>query len=69
LFKILLASPSFHSSSLDGLAKGPKNLFPVIPAEAGIQRCQSSEILWTPVFTGETAFYQAVFSSIPAGAV
>ena len=36
----------------------------VIPAKAGIQSFKDLEILWTPVFTGETTFYETFKNGI-----
>ena len=41
----------------DGLVKSLKRRFSVIPAQAGIQYFHVVRILWIPVFTGMTTFY------------
>jgi hypothetical protein len=47
-------------SHLDGLAKSLRRVFSVIPAEAGIQSSKAFRILWIPVFTGMTTFYEFI---------
>ena len=37
--------------------------FFVIPAKAGIQYFHIVRILWTPVFTGLTAFYDSIINA------
>jgi hypothetical protein len=51
----------FHRlSTFDGLVKSLKRLFYVIPAQAGIQSFQTVRILWIPVSTGMTTFYDVI---------
>jgi hypothetical protein len=47
-------------SFIDELVKSLKKLFSVIPAQAGIQYFQVVRILWIPVFTGMTTFYETI---------
>jgi hypothetical protein len=49
----------------DVLVKNLKMRIPVIPAKAGIQSRSERDykylrILWTPVFTGVTTFYEII---------
>ena len=44
----------------DGLVKSLKRLLSVIPAQAGIQYFHAVRILWIPVFTGMTTFYDFI---------
>jgi hypothetical protein len=44
----------------DGLVKNLKNPSSVIPAQAGIQYFKVVRILWIPVFTGMTTFYDSI---------
>jgi len=44
----------------DGLVKSLKSPSSVIPAQAGIQYFQVVIILWIPVFTGMTIFYDSI---------
>ena len=44
----------------DGLVKSLKVRFFVIPAQAGIQCFQVVRIIWIPVFTGMTTFYDSI---------
>ena len=45
---------------IDGLVKSLKRPFSVIPAQAGIQYFHVVRILWIPVFTGMTTFYDSI---------
>jgi len=47
-------------SKIDGLVKSLKVRFFVIPAQAGIQCFQVVRIIWIPVFTGMTTFYDSI---------
>jgi hypothetical protein len=44
----------------DGFVKNPERRFSVIPAQAGIQYFHVVRILWIPVFTGMTTFYESI---------
>ena len=44
----------------DGLVKSLRSLLSVIPAQAGIQYFHLVRILWIPVFTGMTTFYESI---------
>jgi len=57
-------NPLFHYSIIDGLVKSLKRLFSVIPAQAGIQYFYVVRILWIPVFTGMTTFYDSIIIPI-----
>jgi hypothetical protein len=46
--------------TFDGFVKSRKRVMIVIPAKAGIQCFNWLRILWTPVFTGETTFYDFI---------
>jgi hypothetical protein len=46
--------------NIDGLVKSLKSPSSVIPAQAGIQYFQVVRILWIPVFTGMTTFYDSI---------
>src|SRR4030042_5342069 len=48
----------------DGLVKSLKSLLSVIPAQAGIQYFHIVRILWIPVFTGMTTFYESIIYSL-----
>ena len=48
----------------DGLVKSLKRLFSVIPTQAGIQYFHLVRILWIPVFTGMTTFYDSIKNGI-----
>jgi hypothetical protein len=50
----------YFKARIDDLVKSLKRLFSVIPAQAGIQSFQVFRILWIPVFTGMTTFYDAI---------
>ena len=50
----------FQKSILDGLAKSVKRRISVIPVKAGIQLFKYLKILWTPVSTGVTTFYEFI---------
>ena len=52
--------PLFHHSNIDGIVKSLKSPQSVIPAQAGIQYFQVVRILWIPVFTGMTTFYETI---------
>ena len=45
---------------IDGLVKSLKVRFFVIPVQAGIQCFQVVRIIWIPVFTGMTTFYDSI---------
>jgi hypothetical protein len=45
---------------LKGFVKSLKSPLSVIPAQAGIQYFQVVRILWIPVFTGMTTFYDPI---------
>jgi len=45
---------------LDGLLKGRKYPFYVIPAKAGIQYFRALADIWIPAFAGMTTFYEIV---------
>ena len=47
-------------SKFDGLVKSLKRPLSVIPAQAGIQYFHVVRILWIPVFTGMTTFYDSI---------
>ena len=59
---------NFGNLNFDGIVKSQKVRFPVIPANPGSGPGQAPEssyfkhlkILWTPVFTGVTTFYEIV---------
>jgi len=59
-----MKSNYFGFTNIDGLVKSIKRLFFVIPAQAGIQSFQVVRILWIPVFTGMTTFFD--FPNIPS---
>ena len=48
----------------DGLVKSLKRPLSVIPAQAGIQYFHVVRILWIPVFTGMTTFYDSINDGI-----
>ena len=50
--------------NIDGLVKSLKRPFSVIPAQAGIQSFHVVRILWIPVFTGMTTFYEFIIYGI-----
>jgi hypothetical protein len=57
---------SFVPTIFDGLLKGWKGGSSVIPAQAGIQYFHAVRILWIPVFTGMTTFYDPIiFKLLP----
>ena len=45
---------------IDGLVKSLKKPLSVIPAQAGIKYFHVVRILWIPVFTGMTTFYDSI---------
>jgi hypothetical protein len=45
---------------VDGLAKSPKYVSSVIPAEAGIQCPHTLENSWTPFFNGVTDLHEII---------
>jgi hypothetical protein len=45
-------------AKFDGFVESPKLPISVIPAKAGIQHFQMVIIIWTPVFTEVTTFYE-----------
>ena len=51
--------------SYDGLVKSLKRPLSVIPAQAGIQYFRVVRILWIPVFTGITTFYDSINIGMP----
>ena len=53
-----------NSDINDGLVKSLKVRFFVIPAQAGIQCFQVVRIIWIPVFTGMTTFYDSIINEI-----
>ncbi|MDI6764646.1 MAG: hypothetical protein QME83_16705, partial [Thermodesulfobacteriota bacterium] len=48
------------SARIDGFVKSLKSPLSVIPAQAGIQYFQVVRIIWIPVFTGMTTFYDSI---------
>jgi hypothetical protein len=56
------AVPRLYQIFIDDLVKSLKRRISVIPAKAGIQLSQiPKKILWTPVSTGVTTFYENIF--------
>gem|GEM_PF-3973427 len=51
---------SGNKSLVDGLVKSLKRRFSVIPVQTGIQYFRVVRILWIPVFTGMTTFYEFI---------
>jgi hypothetical protein len=46
--------------TIGGFVKSLKSPLSVIPAQAGIQYFQVVRVLWIPVFTGMTTFYDSI---------
>ena len=46
---------------LDGFVKSHKTSFSVILTKVGILSFQLVQILWIPIFTGVTTFYDSIF--------
>jgi len=55
----------FKNVIINGIVKSLKSPFSVIPAQAGIQSFQVVRILWIPVSTGMTTFYDVIIIDSP----
>jgi hypothetical protein len=62
---VKVISPAIIDYPYDGLIKNLKRLLSVIPAQAGIQYSHAVRILWIPVFTGMTTFYESILIDYP----
>ena len=58
----LWAGIEMVNSNQDEVVKSRKRLMIVIPAKAGSSAFKDLEILWTPVFTGETTFSEFIIA-------
>jgi hypothetical protein len=58
--KVIFEDKVSGFSTVDGLLRSLKRRISVIPEKAGIQLFQDLKILWTPVSTGVTTFYDPI---------